>query len=409
MMRAIIPALLAAIMLCGAARAADAAAGDEAARLARGEYLAHMADCEACHRGADGTLSGGRAFKTPLGTIYATNLTPDPLHGVGSYSDEEWLAALQRGVARGGKHLYPAMPYTNYTLMTRDDALAIKAYIFSLPASPAVTPAAEMRFPFNIRFLMVVWNLLFNPDHRFAPDAGRDAAWNRGAYLAEALGHCQQCHSPRNFLQGLKSGRAYAGYVQQGWMAYNITSDAQSGIGSWSEADIATYLSSGRADGHGMASGPMAEAVSYSLRYLTPADARALAHYVKSIAPIRTAVAATQVRDAEDALGAKLFAGACASCHRLDGTGTQSPYAALLGDPSVADPAGTNLLQAVLHGSALMTPDGRVGMPGFSGGYTNAELAAVADYTIAHFGQVAGRVSASTVARLRDGDPGAGS
>ena len=250
--------------------------------VARGAYLAHMADCAACHTGAGQQLSGGRPFVTPFGTIYAPNITPDKATGVGDYTDDEWVSALRRGVGRGGKHLYPAMPYTNYTLMTRDDALAIKAYLMTQPAVHAETPANQMSFPFNIRFLMVFWNLLNNPDHVFKPDAARDAAWNRGAYLAEALGHCQQCHTPRNIIQGLKSSDAYAGAVQQGWMAYNVTS-AKSGVGDWPVKDLAAYLSTGRADGHGVAAGPMAEAVSYSLRFLSPDDATALATYVKSI------------------------------------------------------------------------------------------------------------------------------
>jgi mono/diheme cytochrome c family protein len=367
----------------------------------RGEYLAHAADCAACHTGADQKLSGGRAFTTPFGTIHASNITPDKTQGVGDYTDEEWVSALQRGVGRGGKHLYPAMPYTNYTLMSREDALAIKAYILAQPSSAAVTPPNSLSFPFNIRFLMVFWNVLNNPNKRFAPDTAHDAAWNRGAYLAEALGHCQQCHTPRNFMQGLKSSQAYAGAIQQGWKAYNITSDAKSGIGDWSAADLATYLSSGHAAGHGAASGPMAEAVGYSLRYLTPEDASALAGYMKTIPAIATEHAAPVTQIAENDTGKRVFEGACASCHRLDGTGNQSPYAALAGSPSVADPGATNLLQMVLVGGHIAGPSGSAAMPGFAGGYTDEELAALAQYTLAHFGQTAGTVTAADVAKAR--------
>ncbi len=370
--------------------------------VARGAYLAHMADCAACHMGAGQQLSGGKPFATPFGTIYAPNITPDKETGVGDYTDDEWVSALRRGVGRGGKHLYPAMPYTNYTLMTRDDALAIKAYLMTQPSVHAEAPANDMRFPFNIRFLMVFWNLLNNPDHVFKPDAAHDAAWNRGAYLAEALGHCQQCHTPRNIIQGLKSSDAYAGAVQQGWLAYNVTS-AKSGVGDWSAKDLAAYLSTGRVDGHGVASGPMAEAVSYSLRYLSPDDATALATYVKSI-PAQESVAAPQAASGEpapNALGQQVYQGACASCHRPDGTGVQSPYAALLGDQSVADPTGQNLLQMMLHGGAIATNDGMMGMPAFSKGYTNMELAAVANYTIGQLSHAHGQVSAAQVAKLR--------
>jgi mono/diheme cytochrome c family protein len=360
-----------------------------------------MADCAACHTGAGGKLSGGREFSTPFGKIYASNITPDAKVGVGGYSDDEWVSALREGVGRGGKHLYPAMPYTSFTQMTRDDALAIKTYIMSLPASSDAPPPNDLRFPFNIRFLMVFWNMLFNPDRRFAPDATHDAAWNRGAYLAEALGHCQQCHTPRNFLQGLKTSQAYAGASQQGWMAYNITGDTVTGIGSWSETDLASYLRSGRAAGHGAASGPMAEAVSYSLRYLTEADAQALAHYVKSVPPIRTDVLPAPAHVAEDELGARIFEGACASCHRLNGTGAQSDYAALTGDLTAEDPAGTNLVQVVVNGSRLQTQGGELVMPQFGAGYTDTELAAVANYTVEHFGQRTGQATPAMAAKAR--------
>ncbi len=391
-------AILAAAWLISVASAQAATATQT---IARGEYLTRLADCAACHVGPGGALSGGRAFRTPFGTIHATNITPDPEQGVGSYTDDEWVAAMQRGVGRGGKHLYPAMPYVNYTLMSRQDALAIKAYVMTLPSSSSPTPANDMRFPFNIRFLMVFWNLLYNPDHRLVPDGTRDAAWNRGAYVAEALGHCQQCHTPRTVLQGLKRGQAYAGAIQQGWNAYNITSDPSSGIGGWSEQDLAAYLVTGHADGHGVAAGPMAEAVGYSLRYLTEEDARAVAHYLKAVPAIRTPAPAPDAQLAQDALGARIYEGACASCHRTDGTGAQSHYAALAGDPTAADPAGTNLMQVVLHGGTLATNGGAFAMPGFAGGYTDAELASVANYTIAQFGQHAGRVTASSVAKLR--------
>jgi mono/diheme cytochrome c family protein len=394
---------LAFLASLGAATAAMAAPNGDI--VARGKYLAQAADCAACHMAPDGTLAGGRAFQSPFGTLYSSNITPDQAVGVGAYTDDEWVSALREGVGRGGKHLYPAMPYTNYTQMSREDALAIKAYIMTLPASSAAAPANALRFPFSIRFLMVFWNYLYNPDHRFAPDSAHDAAWNRGAYLAEALGHCQQCHTPRNFMQGLKTSQAYAGALQQGWLAYNITSDGQSGLGRWSEADLATYLSSGHADNHGVASGPMAEAVSYSLRYLTPDDAKALAHYIKAIPAINTGAPPAPSHVAEDALGARIFEGACASCHRLNGTGTESVYAALLGDHSAADPSATNLVQMLINGGKIGTPQGDMVMPAFGAGYTNTELAAVANYTIAHFGQQSGHATPDMVGKARDAAP----
>jgi len=373
--------------------------------LSRGEYLAHAADCAACHIGADGKLSGGRAFRTPFGTIHATNITPDRNAGVGDYTDDEWVSALREGVGRGGKHLYPAMPYTSYTEMSREDALAIKSYIMTLPASSAAPEPNNLRFPFNIRFLMVFWNFLYNPNHRFTPDTTHDAAWNRGAYLAEALGHCQQCHTPRNFLQGMDSKKAYSGAEQQGWLAYNITSDGETGIGAWSEPELAAYLGSGHADNHGTASGPMAEAVSYSLRYLTPQDLQALAHYLKTIPAIRTTPLPSETHVAENELGARIYEGACASCHRLNGTGAQSAYGALVGDHTATDPQATNLVQIVVTGGRIITNDGVLAMPAFGEGYTDTELAAVANYTVEHFGQREGHATPGSVAKARSATP----
>jgi mono/diheme cytochrome c family protein len=180
--------------------------------------------------------------------------------------------------------------------MSEEDALAIKAYLFSLPPVQAQAPPDRLRFPLNQRWAMVFWNLLFNPDHRFRPDPSKSAD-NRGAYLVEALGHCQQCHTPRNFLQGLQTSDAFAGAVTQDWRAYNLTSDRESGLGGWSDRDLAAYLQAGQAQGHGAASGPMAEAVDHSLRYLTTQDIRAMVVYLRGVPPsIRASRRATRHR-----------------------------------------------------------------------------------------------------------------
>jgi mono/diheme cytochrome c family protein len=264
--------------------AAILAAPSAAAAMGPGEYLTRAADCVACHTAPGGApYAGGRAFMLPVGTIYSPNITPDKQTGIGDYTDDEWVAALQQGIGRGGRHLYPAMPYTSYTLMTRQDALAIKSYLMTLAPVHAAPPQNTLMFPFNQRWTLAVWNLANAQDARFQPDPGKSAAWNRGAYLVEALGHCGQCHTPRNWMLGLKSGDALAGAVQAGWMAYNISSDRVHGIGAWSDADLTQYLSTGYAPGHGPASGPMAEAISNSLRFLTPQDIQAMVTYLRGV------------------------------------------------------------------------------------------------------------------------------
>jgi mono/diheme cytochrome c family protein len=373
--------------------------------VARGAYLARAADCTACHSvPGHAPFTGGRAFATPFGTLYSPNITPDAQTGIGQYTDDEWVQMMHQGIGRGGRHLYPAMPYNSFTLMTRDDALAIKAYLFSLPPVHAVAPDNQMHFPFDQRWLMTFWNLLNNPDRRFQPDPGKSADWNRGAYLVEALGHCAQCHTPRDFMQGLKSSKAYAGETQVGWLAYNITSDRAAGIGGWSDAALAQYLWTGRADGHGPASGPMDEAVENSLRYLEPADIKAMITYLRSIpAQPDGALPPPSPQRADDALGARIFVEACAGCHLPTGAGRQSPWAALAGDQTASDPAGTNLVQVLVGGTQIETAQGQMFMHGFTAGYTDPELAAVANYVIGQFGRRQGNVTAEQIRAARGG------
>ncbi|MEA3160925.1 MAG: hypothetical protein QOD95_2473 [Gammaproteobacteria bacterium] len=243
----------------------------------RGEYLTRAADCVVCHTAKDGTpFAGGLAFVLPFGTIYSTNITPDAETGIGGYSDADFLNAVHKGIGRGNTKLYPAMPYPSYTYMSDADALAIKAYLFSIKPVHAPAPKNTLAFPFNQRALMSMWSVLFNSDKRFEPHVDRSAEWNRGAYLVEALAHCGECHTPRNLFFALNNRQKFGGAVQAGWRAYNITADRSSGVGAWSDADLAHYLSLGHADGRGTASGPMGEAVDESLSHLKPGDITAM-------------------------------------------------------------------------------------------------------------------------------------
>ena len=222
----------------------------------RGEYLAKAADCLVCHTAPGGAdYAGGLAFRLPFGTLYSTNITADKDTGIGSYSDQEFLDAVQRGVRKDGARLYPAMPYTSYTFMTDADVLAIKAYLLSLPAVPRQNQRETLQFPFNQRWAMIFWSWAFNPNTRFAPNTAMSAEWNRGAYIAEALAHCGECHTPRNLAFALNNRRKFAGAVAAGWRAYDITSDKSTGIGSWSDEEVFAYLAKGHAMGRGTASG----------------------------------------------------------------------------------------------------------------------------------------------------------
>jgi mono/diheme cytochrome c family protein len=373
--------------------------------IARGEYVTHAADCASCHTAPGGKLfAGGRAFILPFGVLYSPNITPDQSTGIAGYNDEEWVHMLQDGVARGGKHLYPAMPYTSYTQMSRDDALAVKAYLMSLAPVQATPPENRISFPFNQRWGMVFWNLLNHPDRRFQPDSSKSAEYNRGAYLVDALGHCGECHTPRNFMMGLKDGKKFAGAEQVGWLAYNLTSDRTSGLAGWSDAQLEQYLGTGHADGHGPASGPMAEAVEYSLRYLKPEDIHAMVTYLRGVPAQSDGPPAVQVGSpvaATDTLGSRLFVQACAGCHLPDGNGRQSPWAALRGSHTAGDPEGTNLVQVLTQGTQIDTSQGLMFMHPFTGGYTDDELAALANYTSGQFGFRQGKVTPEQIRKQR--------
>jgi mono/diheme cytochrome c family protein len=370
--------------------AASASQPAGAALIARGEYLAKAADCTSCHTVPGGEpFAGGVAFRLPFGTIYAPNITPDPETGIGAWSDAEFVRALHKGIDRDGNNLYPAFPYVSYALLSTDDVLAIRAYLATQRPVRAEAPRNELRFPFNQRYALRAWNLLFLPGHRLTPDPAKNAAWNRGAYMVEALGHCGECHTPRNMMMALDDNRTFAGAEQVGWHAYNLTSDRTSGLGGWSDAQLAQYLSTGRADGHGPASGPMAEAVENSLRYLTQDDIHAMIAYLRGVAPQPDGPPAVQAGAAvspADALGAGLFAQACQGCHLPNGDGRQSPWAALRGSHTAGDPAGTNMVQVLTHGTQIRTSLGVMFMHPFTGAYTDQELAALARYTTAQFG-----------------------
>lgn len=363
----------------------------EATQVTRGRALFVAADCAACHLSQDGrALTGGRVFTLPFGTIHAVNITPDRETGIGAYTDAAWLKMLRKGVGLGGKHLYPVMPYTSYTLLSDDDALAIKAYLFTLPAIRAEAPKNGLSFPFNQRWTMIFWNWFNNPSRRMTPDASRSAEWNRGAYLTEALGHCGQCHTPRNFMFGLSS-RAYAGAVQVGWTAYNLTPDKAHGLGAWSDADLFSYLSTGHAKGHGPASGPMAEAIEHSLSQLPADDIRAMVVYLRSVpaqpdGPPRNSGLIAE-NDGPSA-GRHVFQQACAGCHLEDGSGRQSDWAALGGSHSLSDPSATNLVSVLREGTSLQTAHGAMAMQKFTAAYTPEELSALSSWMLHHFGGV---------------------
>lgn len=400
-------------------QAADKGVSSEpatAALIERGEYLVRAGDCVACHTAPGGkSFAGGLPFKLPFGVIYSTNITANRETGIGDWTDDDFVRALHRGVARGGRHLYPAFPYTSFTGISRNDALAIKAYLFSVPQQHVADRSADLSFPFNQRWGLAFWNLAFLRDRRFTPSVRQSNLVNHGAYLATALGHCAECHTPRNLAYGLETNRQFAGASLEGWKAYNITPDKSVGIGAWSDAQIFDYLSSAHSKGRGSASGPMGDVVQDSLQYLPAPDIVALVAYLRSIPPqaapreedVRPGPASLSPHPQSDlhapqsGVGQRIFAEGCVNCHDYNGTGRQTPVAALAGSSAVNDPDGTNMTQVMLRGAAYNINHQKLYMPSFGDEYSDDELAATQNYVIAHFSGKAGQVTPQFVATHR--------
>jgi mono/diheme cytochrome c family protein len=387
----------------------------------RGEYLARMGDCAACHT-ADKSrpFAGGLAISTPFGKIYTPNITPDPDTGIGQWSDADFMRAMHEGVGKGGERLYPAFPYVEFTRVTEQDIQAIRAYLNTVTPIHYKPPANELKFPFNQRWLMIFWNLFNFDEGRFVPDPKKSAEYNRGAYLVEGLAHCEECHTPRNFMQGLKTSERFSGATQAGWQAYNITPDRAAGIGGWSDDALMSYLATGVAGGHANAAGPMAEIVQNSTQYLTIEDQRSIAAFLRGQQPIAGGV--TRSRDsfgkpAEDDVtalrgtpvtavnGAQLFVANCASCHNWTGAGVGASapgaYPSLIHNSVAGSASSNNLTMVILYGVQRRTKDADVLMPAFGGELSNDQVAAIANYVTKQFGNPQAGITADQVAALR--------
>jgi len=381
--------------------------------VTRGKYLARAADCMVCHTAPDGAeYAGGLPFLTPFGTLYSTNITPDKETGIGNYGDQDFLNAVQRGVRSDGTRLYPAMPFPSYTHMTDQDALAIKAYLFSLPVVHAAALENTLPFPFNQRWLMAFWSAFFNENRRFQPNTAQSAEWNRGAYLAEALAHCGECHTPRNLAFALDNRNKFRGAVTAGWYAFNISSDNGSGVGAWSDDELRDYLSTGHAAGRGTAAGPMGEAVDNSLSGIVSSDIHALVTYLRTVPPVASPDLAARLAPpapaspkegnaTADAVGKRVFEGACVHCHDWSGVSQLSPFATIAGARGVNDRTATNVVQIVISGTKRHTPEGVISMPAFGSAYSDTEIAAVTNYVTARFGAERSKLTDKDVAELR--------
>ena len=419
--------------LSGAVHAQSADATPEA--IARGKYLATAADCAACHTATQGgkPFAGGYGIASPLGTIYSSNITPSKTAGIGNYTEADFARALRQGVRQDGAHLYPAMPYTSYAKLSDQDVASLYTYFMhAVPAVDDVPKQTALPFPFNIRASMIVWNAMFLDDHRFVSDPSKTDQVNRGAYLVDALGHCAECHTPRNTLMASKDGLNLSGGSLGSWYAPNITSDSTSGIGKWSNAQIVQYLHTGNVPGLAQAAGPMAEAVTNSLQYLNQPDLEAIAAYLKTTKPIDTSTGSAAGSDgtsrstygearstadayrgtlAQSTSGAQIYSGTCAACHRSNGAGTGDDiYPQLFHNTATGADRATNLIATILFG-VDRTVDGKQKlMPGFGPqAYVNKlsyqEVADVSNYVLKQYGNPAVTVTAQDVETVAKGGP----
>jgi len=393
----------------GAAAAAAGIDKQDFKQIERGRYLAIVGDCAACHTppGSGHAYAGGRAIETPFGELLAPNITPDPLTGIGAWSDEEFIDAITKGIGRNGTHLYPAMPYTYYTKVTRDDALAIRAYLNTVPAVHNPVTADQLPFPLNIRASMIAWNSLFFTPGEFRQRADKSEEWNRGAYLAEGLGHCGLCHTPKNLLGGDKTSERLQGYALQGWFAADITNDRRRGVGDWSVDEIASYLKSG----HGrntFGTGLMAETIGQSTSHMTDADLKAMAIYLKDPPDSRADESQNQAKVASDRadlkIGAKIYLDECAGCHAADGKGSAGLFPTLAGSTIVQQTDPTSLMHIVLRGArsvATSLAPTAPAMPQFAWVLTDDQVAAVLTYIRNSWGNSASAVDADDVRKAR--------
>lgn len=399
-------ALLASVGLVALGGVAAGNDGQDFSQIERGRYLTLAGDCASCHTKPGGeAFAGGLPIETPFGKVVAPNITPDNQTGIGQWSDDDFVRAVTQGIRRDGAHLFPAMPYVYYTKVRRDDVLAIRAYLATLPAVRNNVTADELPFPLSVRADMAAWNKLYFTPGEFHPDPGESAQWNRGAYLGEGLMHCGACHTPKNVAGGDETSERLRGYALQGWFAPDITNDPRRGLGSWSLDDIAAYLKTGH-NRFAAASGPMAEVVAKSTSKLSDADIRAVATWLKDQPAAKEAsVRPVEASDPAMKAGAAIYADECSACHTPSGGGIPGLFPALAGAPSVQSANATSLIRVVLAGTQSVATAGAPtapAMPGFAWLLNDRQAAAVLTYIRNTWGNAASEVTASDVAKRRE-------
>lgn len=394
--------------------------------MSRGEYVAKMSDCTACHTTEkDKPFAGGLGMPLPIGTLYSTNITPDKETGIGNYSLDDFKRVLREGVRKDGGHLYPAMPYTEYTKLSDSDIAAMYDYFMN-----SVQPVKQANRPNDIpallsmRWPLAIWNWMFHEQGAYQTQQDKGAEWNRGAYLVQGSTHCGTCHTPRGVaMQTTANDETETGFLSgselAGWHAFNISNDNANGLGDWSNEEIVQYLKTGSVAGKAQAAGPMAEAVENSFRFLTDDDLNAIAVYLRSVPGVsegstsRYAQGKASAQDLQlrglpietarnEMPGEYLYMANCSTCHDADGSGSPDGYyPSVYHNSVVGSEKSGNLIQVVLHGVKRHTNDGEVFMPALGQHLSDDQIATLVNFLTDTYGQGNAQVEPQDVAKLR--------
>ena len=398
----------------------DGVASSTPVTLEEGEYVARLADCVACHSTEDSRpFAGGLEMGTPIGSIYATNITADPEHGIGKYTLADFDRAVRRGVTPDGRRLYPAMPYPSYAKMSDEDIAAMYDY-FMNHVQPVAEPNKESNIPWplNMRWPLEFWNLLFYKSGTFEPDPSKDELWNRGAYLVQGAGHCGSCHTPRGIAmneQGLDDGDGafLTGALLDGWYAPALRGESGNGIGRWTEEEVVSFLKRGR-NKHGVVFGSMMEAFNNSTQFMTDEDLTAIAHYLKSLPPENEGpvwtydASTTEVFAAGRPLGddgATLYLQKCSHCHSRDGMGRGEFVPPLAGVSSALADAPDSVINIILNGAGRVVANGvpdSYRMPPYRVSLRDDQIAALATFVRTSWGNTGSAVTAEQIKDLRE-------
>ncbi len=387
--------------------------------IQHGAYLAELGDCAACHSvPGKPAFSGGYRMPIPIGSIYSSNITPDPNDGIGNFTVIDFDRALRYGVSRGHT-LYPAMPFVSYANTRPEDVQALYAYFrYGVQPAPVPNRGPDILFPLSMRFPLTWWRWLFAPTPR-PFDLGQypDAGLARGAYFVEGLGHCGECHTPRALTLQLKArspkdGPTYlSGAVVERFFAPSLRSDEPGSLAGWDVADVATFLKTG-VNPHGIAFGSMTDVIEHSTQFMTGDDLDATARYLKSVGasgvvrPVYDPATAKSLAAGDISRpGARVYIDNCAACHRPDGRGYDGVFPALAGNPVVEAPDPTSLETIVLTGSKTprtqRTP-AQFAMPAFAWRLSDEEVAGVVSFIRSSWGNHASPVTPRAVARNRE-------